>query len=288
MLKIKHRARLFKTLISANRGFEQLGPGIYSLCNWAGSPQEAQEVGKLLVSISTPVRLCQHCIDSLNSCSVLHASSEFVRAKIEILLFCCAVSVQAHSMKLSVQQTYKSIWLSSAYADSLLIHRFISWALCLTMGRGSTLGTSPIERSTHYGWKKASGPPLVALWSQQETTLPFHCQFFWKFLDALWGFCSLSLGCRWHLLVVGLPLFWAAFQTAEVHQHLLLLTLLLKRANRIRNLFNNDIWALPQTYVLVETLCHQPGSDFLQLLHHSSPCICVLQSPYLEACFHTL
>ena len=47
------------------------------------------------------------------------------------------------------------------------------------MGRGSTWGTSPIEGSTHYGWKKASDPlwSLVALWSQQETTHPFHCEF---------------------------------------------------------------------------------------------------------------
>ena len=52
------------------------------------------------------------------------------------LLLCCAVSVEAYAMKLSVQQTCKSVWLFSAHACGLLIQRRLSWALGLTMGRG--------------------------------------------------------------------------------------------------------------------------------------------------------
>ena len=128
---------------------------------------------------------------------------------IEILLLCCAVSVQAHAMKLSVHQTYKFVWLSSTNTGSLFIQRGFSLALSLTVGRGSTWGTFPLE-----------GPlvmvermqvilcgPLLPFGHNKRPLILFIVSFSWKFVDALWYLCSFTPGCIWHLLVVGLPWF---------------------------------------------------------------------------------
>ena len=142
---------------------------------------------------------------------LLWSCEDKVSPYIKILLLCCAVSVQAHAMKLSVHQTYKFVWLSSTNTGSLLIQRGFSLALSLTVCRGWTWGTFSFRGATRYSWKNASDPlwSLVALWSQQETTHPFHCQFL---LEVCWclmifvffySWLHMAFAGGWSSLVLG-------------------------------------------------------------------------------------
>ena len=195
-------------------------------------------------------------------------------------------------MKLSVQQqTYESVWLSSTHWGSLLMQRGLSLALGLTVGLESTWGTSPrgfyslLLKESKWSFVVPCRPLVTTRdhssfsvsVSLRSSLVPYEVSVL--YLLGADGICwwLIFLGSRQH------------FRLLKCTTHLLSL-ILLKRASLIRNYLmmtcgpchrhtslNNrpSLW-WPK---LVSTLCHQPGSDFQQLLLYSSPCICVAQSP---------